>query len=137
MERSLSFQVLKKYGSVQTLKGVAMDGPSTNTGHKSGSIRYLEELLGRALQWQICAQHLNELVFKHLFRELGKNLSHFHNSLLQSSHPTKNQELLVQNGKVYCLKLKSYEFQEFYCYKLHIGIAKFFGTSPFSNCFDL
>ena len=53
-----------------------MDGPSTNTGHKSGSIRYLEELLGRALQWQICAQHLNELVFKHLFRELGKNLSH-------------------------------------------------------------
>ena len=55
-----------------------MDGPSTNTGHKSGSIRYLEELLGRPLQWQICAQHLNELVFKHLFRELGKNLSHFH-----------------------------------------------------------
>ena len=74
--KSFSFQVLKKYGSVQTLKGVAMDGPSTNTGHKSGSIRYLEELLGRPLQWQICAQHLNELVFKHLFRELGKNLSH-------------------------------------------------------------
>ena len=109
MERSLSFQVLKKYGSVQTLKGVAMDGPSTNTGHKSGSIRYLEELLGRPLQWQICAQHLNELVFKHLFRELGKNLSHFHNSLLQSSHPTKNQELLIQNGKVHCLKPKSFE----------------------------
>ena len=34
-------------------------------------------------------------------------------SLLQYSHPTKNQELLVQNGKVYCLKPKSYEFQEF------------------------
>ena len=90
-----------------------MDGPSTNTGHKSGSIRYLEELLGRPLQWQICAQHLNELVFKHLFRELGKSHSYvtnymYHKIIVQPS------EIQSKKSPFICLKPIFHEGEEFF-----------------------
>ena len=60
-----------KYNSTETVNGVASDGPPENVAKWKGAIRYLEEFLGRALQWQICALHLNELCWKHLFIEIG------------------------------------------------------------------
>ena len=38
-----------------------------NVGWKAGAIRYLEMFLGRALQWQVCLLHGNELPFRALF----------------------------------------------------------------------
>ena len=46
---------------------VKADGTNVNTGHQQGAIRYLEMFLGRALQWNICLLHLNELPLRHVF----------------------------------------------------------------------
>ena len=49
------------------MKLVKADGTNVNTGHQQGAIRYLEMFLGRALQWNICLLHLNELPLRHVF----------------------------------------------------------------------
>ena len=67
------YEVVKKYDSLLTLRGVAADGPPNNKGYKEGAIRLLETFLGRPLQWQICALHLNELNMKHMFIKLGNH----------------------------------------------------------------
>ena len=61
------FEIVKNTGSEDTLRGLAADGPPTNTAYKNGAIRLMETFLGRPLQWQICALHLNELNLKHVF----------------------------------------------------------------------
>ena len=66
------FQILTKYESIETIKSVSADGCPVNTGHKTAAIRTLELGIGRPLQWLICTLHLNELVFKHIFEDLGK-----------------------------------------------------------------
>ena len=70
------YDIVKKTGSEETLRGLSADGPPTNTAYKKGAIRFMEQFLGRALQWQICALHLNELNLKHIFIEIGNNSLH-------------------------------------------------------------
>ena len=69
------YEIVKKYRSELTLRAVAADGPQVNVGYKEGAIRFLEIFMGRALQWQICVLHLNELNLKHMFIKIG-NISH-------------------------------------------------------------
>lgn len=49
---------------------VKADGTNVNTGHRNGSIRYLEMFLGKPLQHDICLLHLNELPLRHVFMKL-------------------------------------------------------------------
>ena len=49
------------------IKVIGADGTNVNVGWKAGAIRYLEMFLGRALQWQVCLLHGNELPFRALF----------------------------------------------------------------------
>ncbi|KAK2578324.1 hypothetical protein KPH14_012625 [Odynerus spinipes] len=60
---------------LQEIVCVGCDGTATNTGCKGGAIRYLEQQLGRLLQWLICLLHANELPLRHLFTTLDGSTS--------------------------------------------------------------
>lgn len=56
--------------SVNTLDVIGANGTAVNTGCVNGAIRLLELHLKRPLQRAICQLHLNELPFRHIFKEL-------------------------------------------------------------------
>lgn len=49
---------------------VGCDRTVSNTGHKTGVIRRLEEKFNKPMQWLICLLHLNELPLRHMFQQL-------------------------------------------------------------------
>lgn len=49
---------------------IGADGTAVNTGCANGAIRHLELHLKRPLQRAICQLHLNEMPFRHIFKEL-------------------------------------------------------------------
>lgn len=49
---------------------VGCDGTNTNTGHKAGVIRRLEENFKKPVQWLVCQLHSNELPLRHLLQHL-------------------------------------------------------------------
>lgn len=55
--------------STEGLTTIGCDGTVLNTGNRGGVIKYMEEYLGRPLQWVICFIHCNELPLRHLFIE--------------------------------------------------------------------
>jgi len=59
-----------RYGSLDKLVAIGCDGTNVNTGRNGGTIRLLEEELGRPLQWFICQLHANELPLRHLLVHL-------------------------------------------------------------------
>ena len=60
-------ETLKDHESENTLCCISADGCYVNTGVTNGAIRNLELILGRPIQWFICALHLVELEFRHVF----------------------------------------------------------------------
>lgn len=57
------------------LIAVGCDGTNVNTGIKGGTIRLLEETLGRPLHWFICLLHANELPLRHLLQYVDGSTS--------------------------------------------------------------
>ncbi|KAJ1518898.1 hypothetical protein ONE63_011494 [Megalurothrips usitatus] len=53
----------------EQLRVVGCDGCKVNTGCNGGAIRVMENRLGRALQWNICQLHGNELPLRHLMEQ--------------------------------------------------------------------
>ncbi|KAI9552227.1 hypothetical protein GHT06_022581 [Daphnia sinensis] len=64
------FRIVEATESVNTLDVKLPDGTAVNTGCANGAIRLLELHLNRPLQRAICQLHLNELPFRHIFKEL-------------------------------------------------------------------
>uniref|UniRef100_A0A8D8THB2 Uncharacterized protein n=1 Tax=Cacopsylla melanoneura TaxID=428564 RepID=A0A8D8THB2_9HEMI len=64
-----------KNEDLTNLKAVGCDGTAVNTGSKGGVIHRLELHLGKALQWNICLLHANELPLRHLFHHLDGQTS--------------------------------------------------------------
>ena len=46
------------------------DGTAVNTGRKGGVIHMVEMRLQRPVQWIICLLHSNELLLRHLIKDL-------------------------------------------------------------------
>ena len=69
---SFVLQVLRKTKSISTIKSITTDGARNMTGAINGFIRRTEVKLHKALFWIVCLLHLDELVFRHLFEEIGK-----------------------------------------------------------------
>ena len=61
---------LKESELDKSLLAIGGDSTPMNTGHKGGSIHFLEVGLGRRLVWIICLLHTNELPLHHLIIEL-------------------------------------------------------------------
>ena len=59
--------LVRGYGSADSLHAVCADGTAVNTGYKSGAIAETEKNLGKPLQWLICLKHCNELPLRHVF----------------------------------------------------------------------
>ena len=64
------YEILEKYGSVDTILSLSVDNEKKNTGRNNGCIRLLEEQLNRALQWICCLLHLIEVVFRHIYETI-------------------------------------------------------------------
>ena len=64
-------QIFENSGSLKTIKVVHTDGTASNTGKDLGLIAQFECLNSSEVQWAICAIHLIELVFRHLFVAIG------------------------------------------------------------------
>lgn len=63
-------RIVEAIESVNTLDVIGANGTAVNTGCVNGAIRLLELHLKRPLQRAICQLHLNELPFRHIFKEL-------------------------------------------------------------------
>ena len=63
--------------SITTILALSVDGCPGNTGVDDGSLRKIEELVGRPLQWLVCVFHLAELVFRKFFIAVGKKIFQF------------------------------------------------------------
>ena len=55
------FRYLQARGWEKDIVVVGCDGTNVNVGHMKGCIPYLERLLGRPVEWNICLLHANEL----------------------------------------------------------------------------
>ena len=53
-------------------KGVSVDGCNTNTGEENGVLRRIEVAKNRPYQWMVCDLHTVELLFRKLFKTIGK-----------------------------------------------------------------
>src|SRR6218665_799156 len=65
-------QFLQEKNIIDPIEALACDGTNTNVGEESG-INHLIEVhvsIGRALQWNVCLLHANELPLRHLIIEL-------------------------------------------------------------------
>ena len=62
--------LVREYGSADSLHAVCADGTAVNTGYKSGATAETERNLGKPLQWLICLKHCNELPLRHVFDDL-------------------------------------------------------------------
>ena len=51
------------------IRVIGMDGCAVNTGIHNGAIRWVEVMVGQALQHAICGLHLVELLFWHIFSD--------------------------------------------------------------------
>lgn len=65
-----TYNVLELYQSLESLLLFGSDGANNMTGIDNGAISCLERMLKRPLQRGICFQHLIELVFKRLYKEV-------------------------------------------------------------------
>src|SRR6218665_529831 len=52
------------------IEALACDGTNTNVGAEGGINHLIEVSVGRALQWNVCLLHANELPLRHLIIEL-------------------------------------------------------------------
>ena len=57
-------KVLEEWGIEPYIMGLAFDTTSDNTGKKKGSVKLIEEELGRAVLWLACPHHFYELHVK-------------------------------------------------------------------------
>lgn len=64
------YKALKDTELEHNLSIVGTDGTASMTGKYNGSIRALEELFNRPLQWVVCLLHANELPLRHVFTKL-------------------------------------------------------------------
>jgi hypothetical protein len=58
---------IKDLGVESELRVIGCDSANINTGFRGGVVQYIENELGRPLQWCICLLHTNELPLRHLF----------------------------------------------------------------------
>ena len=68
----ISIQFLQEKNIIDPIEALACDGTNTNVGAEGG-INHLIEVhvsIGRALQWNVCLLHANELPLRHLIIEL-------------------------------------------------------------------
>jgi hypothetical protein len=56
--------------SLDNVMAIGSDGTAVNTGNVNGTIRRIEQSLGRPLHWFICLLHGNELPLRHLIQNL-------------------------------------------------------------------
>ena len=67
---------MKKKGIDRSLQAIGGDSTNVNTGWDGGIMHWIEVMLGRKLNWLVCALHTNELPLRHLITALdGKTLS--------------------------------------------------------------
>ena len=57
---------MKKYGVDKTLLFIGGDSTNVNTGIWGGVFQFVEQMLGRPLNWIVCGLHLNDLTLRHL-----------------------------------------------------------------------
>src|SRR6218665_720970 len=71
----LYMQLFRKLASTffrrkTSIEALACDGTNTNVGAEGGINHLIEVSIGRALQWNVCLLHANELPLRHLIIEL-------------------------------------------------------------------
>ncbi|KAE8752849.1 hypothetical protein FOCC_FOCC000194 [Frankliniella occidentalis] len=66
-------QQLNNYNLADEVKCVCTDTTNSNTGWKSGAVKYIEDGLGRELIYLACRHHELEIIPKHLFEDMVKN----------------------------------------------------------------
>jgi hypothetical protein len=124
---------LVKLGLDKTICGVGGDSCNVNTGWKGGAIHYLEELLGRKLNWIVCDLHTNELPLRHLIITLdGKTLSNnrWSGPLGQMLDDAPDLSVNKKFKKIDCTPLpqlkpevlKDLSTDQAYAYKIHEAI---------------
>ena len=61
---------MRRHGVDQTLRFIGGESTNLNTGIWGGVFTFVENMLGRPLNWLICGLHLNELPLRHLIADL-------------------------------------------------------------------
>jgi len=63
-------QFLQEENIIDQIEALACDGTNTNVGAEGGINHLIEVSIGRALQWNVCLLHENELPLRHIIIEL-------------------------------------------------------------------
>lgn len=107
---------------------VGGDGCNTNTRWKNGTIRKIEERLGRSLIWIICLLHLIELCFKKVYESLygkGKGPTDFGSELgtmLETCHTLPVVKFKKINVKLPEINLEDLNSDQKYLFAMSLGI---------------
>src|SRR5678815_5655883 len=67
-----TLDVLQEYDSIDSILAILLGNTEINTGHRSGLVVKLEELLGRKQHIIRCALHKKELPISAIFRKNGQ-----------------------------------------------------------------